>query len=580
MSSEALHLLKLTSDEKFPCHDSLRTVVKSLAWSTDGLEMTDVHDLVLLYRAIDLCFIFPSSEEQLKFNDCLINKINLVSDIDDKIKLLETLLFTSKKLNRPITHIQFNNRIIDMWVSAIHSKYGLDDGTDEYFNDLIEVIDRVFQGAAARDRVTILSRLTTKIESQCKVNDYIGQVLEPEKYFFLKENKQNVSAISTLGAVSSYLSKEKEDQVQFLDFLSSPLNQQSVDQFTQYLLNHNKAEKIREILIGRHNANVTKEHEKQITGRTLICLHDLFWDRSLQERALIIDYLLIPSDKVISDDELKKAYDAAFIYVAKKLFVNADVKGSDDEFALSFFKAYLDVADKYTRNLILSAMLVASNEIQENKQKISVGKKLALICEHMGPAYIKLAQAIHSHPGTSEEIKEDLKHVKGKAKPPERWELQRMITENLSAEDKARIKRMGPLLGCASYNIAVQVEFDGSQKVLTLLRENAAADAKKGFDHLERAIAECKNTRLDSSRSSILSMINEARDMSEIEMNDVKSSQQFAIAARMYKKSMKRGKYTINIYPASLIKNGKGYRIINLIPGTELIILRIHRLKQ
>jgi len=297
----------------------------------------------------------------------------------------------------------------------------------------------------------------------------------------------------------------------------------------------------------------------------------MFWDRKLEERAVVINYLLIPPNKMIDEKLCKQAYNEAFDYVVKKLLPEAGDVKSDEHLALSFLTSYLESADEFARGYLLAAMLVASNESGQPGVKHSVGKKLGILCEHMGPAYVKLAQAIHSHPSTPEKIRQDLDHVKGRANPPHRWQLWRMVIDVLPNEDKNKILKLGSLLGSASYNLAIEVQLlNGRHIVLSLLRENAAKDAAKGFNHLKAASNACAHERVVPVRNTIIAMINEADLLSVCEMNHEMSSRQFAIAETMNRHQIKvDGTYTVNIFPTRLFKSGNGYRFIELIHGIE-----------
>lgn len=270
---------------------------------------------------------------------------------------------------------------------------------------------------------------------------------------------------------------------------------------------------------------------------------------------------------------MEDAYQEAFSYVAHKLFPHAETD-REENFAYALLKTYLETADKYIRSHLLAGMLVATNQSNGSGQSPSAGKKLAMLCEHMGPAYVKLAQAVHSHPNTPEHIRRDLDHLKGRANPPHRWQLWRLLREVVSRDDRKMIRRVGALLGSASYNLALEVELENGQDVvLLMLRENAAKNAQEGFMHLQKTIESCPHIDMEPLRESILSIISEAKELSKIEMDRKLSEQQNQVAAKLYARSItvkiddKPHTFTMN--PAHLIQSGEGYRFIERVYGTE-----------
>jgi hypothetical protein len=397
----------------------------------------------------------------------------------------------------------------------------------------------------------------------------MGMTIEPEKYLNLPKNHHETQALSALAAVSKLFHDRQTDQLALLNFLSTPISSITVTQFADYLIQHDKARDFLKMTQrGDYDSDSENRHKFEAGIRSL---YHSFWNRDLRERAVIIDHVLIPATTVISDKEIAIAYDFAFEYITQKMFPDANHAGTDDEFAKNFLHTYLAQADKYTREYLLAGLLVASNQCQQSNTKMSAGKKLCILCSNMGPAYVKLAQAIHSHPNTPEHIRKDLQHLKGHANPPPRWQLWQMIREVLPDNRYKEITHVGKLLGSASYNLALQVHTnDGKESVLSLLREHAEADAKKGFIHIKNTIMAAGHPRIQSIRSAAVSIIEEAEVLSQIEMDHEMSKQQFAQAVEIYyNRVINIGNYVINVFPAKLIHSGPGYRFIDLMQGIE-----------
>ena len=533
----------------------------------------DVSKGIILYRTLDMNLYFPSPEIQKEFGKWISQKIKLIENIDDKIRALEQVLFVGDKLlTMPLSDLPLRNELVKLWVESIVRKYGIDPLTSQYDETMKPIIAKVYENSAKRDTSYILNLLANAIESQQKLSDYMGLLLEPEKY--LEQNKRQNKLIShgvtTLAALSSYLGKDRQDQLTLLNFLSAPLTPAALHDFASYLKNKGKEKKVAEIMGYNPGINDMEIHSVDHVSQLV---YYQFWDRNLTERAVIINYLLLPPETVVSEQIQKQAYSDAYDYVAHQLFPLAMDPASDDHAAVAFLKAYLETADNYDRSYLLAGMLVTSSESQgENK---GVGKKLALLCEHMGPAYVKLAQAIHSHPQTPGHLRKDLDHIKGRANPPTRWQLWRMIADTMPIKDRDNIARLKVLLGSASYNMALQVTLkDDKQAVLLLLREHAEKEAKAGFHHLSSAIKVCQHEKVSSLRGSMLGMIHEASELSATELSQACGDKQSDIAQCIYHLSMlialkDNDYYQITMHPSKTLSSGNGYRFTELVRGTE-----------
>ncbi|MFA6301539.1 MAG: ABC transporter [Legionella sp.] len=529
-------------------------------------------DLAYIYRFFDELLAFPSKEVQEQFSRLVLAKLKLVEDRDERIKVATRLLSVDNQVQLALSDINVRNQVIKLLIADLIAKYGKDDSTPTYAKTLIAVIDTLYARIPGRDSALFFSLFANAIQSQWAVSEHLGILLEPDKFLKRDTKKMQDSAISNLAAVSRVLSECEEDTNAFLEFISSPLTNEQVDVFTNYLIKHQKMEKLAHSL--NYSSALLREEQQQNVGNMLArIIYAQFWDLKLEQRAVIIDHILVPATETVSEQKMKTAGENAFIYVSKKLFPNT-ATDEDEEFALSVLKAYLDTADKYQRPVLLAGMLVASNEVSQANEKISAGKKLALLCNHMGPAYVKLAQAIHSHPNTPEKLRKDLDHVKGRANPPYRWQLWRLLHEVVSPSHKKDIKFIGSLLGSASYNLALEAQLqDGKQVVLLLLREDAEKDAEKGFKHLEATVGTCQHPKMQAMREGVLSIIQEAKDSSLIERDKDLSEQQIKIAKDKYNQkvtvSVDGNAREFTMKAASLIKNGQGYRFIDRMYGIE-----------
>ncbi len=578
VTREAAQLCELLLEHlSHPIHSSTRKkVLASFRWQLPARHARpldlDVKAMITVYRTYDINLGFADRKAQREFGHAIYDELLGIVDVEMRLTALEDLLLGRKGLfETPISDLWLRDHAVLLWVQIIVSKYGKDDGTQEYYNKLKPIIELIAKNAPNRDKIYIYNLLADAIESQRHLSDYMGMIVEPEKYEAInKKNNDNSTAVGILGNLSMYLGKDKKDQFALLDFLSAPVTQASVNKMAIYLDQHDKTRRIAEIMGYGHAHDYGAKLDINAVENLCYLMYQMFWDRTLSERAVIVNYLLLPPDAMVDPASAKKAYLEAFDYIVAKLLPDANNKFSDENFALAFLTAYLNAADEFTRSYLLTALLVASNESSQADVKQSIGKKVVLLCENMGPAYVKLAQAIHSHPNTPENIRKDLEHVKGRANPPYRWQLWRMIVDVLPEAAVQKIHRVRKLLGSASYNLVMEVQLINKQVlVLSLLRENAKKQTEEGFDHLQRSVAACNHERLGQNRGIIASMIKEADLLSVCEMDHQLSSKQFALANKINRHRLLVDGYRVIIFPTQLYLSGKGYRFIELMKGVE-----------
>ncbi|MBA2654076.1 MAG: hypothetical protein H0U71_03290 [Gammaproteobacteria bacterium] len=585
-SQEALYIMNILHEagEKFD-FANIRIILQSFVWSSQlrnslQSKISDIElpTLIFIYRLFDEYIAFPSHRHQTLLSNAIINQLSLSSgNPEEQIRVLEEAIF-NKTFSMPISDVKFKKALIDLWVEKILLQYEKDDNSQGYLTEIIKVIDSLIANVARSDIAYILEQLTNSIEAQNEICEYIGVMLEPEKYLFSTKKPKiiNEQAMNVLGLISKYFSKRKEDQKYLLNFLSSPLNEKSLTIFAAHIADHNHVDEIAKLMAFKFKGGSNKENKLSAAQAISRTIYFQFWDCSLQARAVIINYLLIPADKVLNLEEESKAYEEGFAYVAGILFPNAGDVNSDENIAYHLVRSYLDTASPYVKPYLLAAMLVATNEANNSDKPVGVGKKLVTMCEYMGPAYIKLAQAFDNHPDTPEAIKTDVSHMKSKANPPTRWHIWRRINELMAAQDFKLIAKLGPLLGSASYNIALDVLLtNGRRAVLLLLRENAHKEAKEGFEHLAAALKICLHEKIKASSSIILSMISEAEELSKIEMDKSLNEKQSKIAENIYHHNelttiVADGyKFEIHLASSKILLCEQGYRFIERIYGVE-----------
>jgi|GEM_PF-3047971 ankyrin repeat protein len=585
LSKEAASLVKLTLTF-FNSSESSTALISQLDWSGVSEEKSDdsvtAEDLIYLYRMHDSTLKFPSIKKQKLLGHLVLSTVQNTSSLEEKISLLEQLLFIrSGYFHVPLQNVSFCNQVIALWVESILAQHGKDDASYIYYLSMKKVIDRINNDVSIQNQRRLFSQLANAIESQIMLSDYMGEIIDPQT---TKRSMQNDILLIALGRAIQLIAKNGFDKIKTLDFLASPLTKGALDSFTDHVMsacNHNQVNALGKLFYGdAYSRKIDENDVKNIliindVKNILIIIYNHFWDLSLEERAGIINYIYIPANKVLTSEAKKEAYDQAFTYAVHKLFPNAQTDAQED-LARALLIAYIQTDDLYRSEFFLAGMIVTSNEVDTHDEALSPGHKLALLCEHLGPAYVKLAQAIHSHPKTPENIRRDLAHTKGRANPPHRWDLWRLINKVLSTDARANLERLGGLLGSASYNLAVECTLKNTKQnvVLLLLRNNAAKDASNGFMHLRKAVNACEHAALQSEKETLLDMIEEAKEMSAIEMDKDCGDKQHQLACLLYHGlnvpvQVNNTLYQVEWAATKTLLSGQGYRFLDRMLGIE-----------
>ena len=543
-------------------------LIESLEWQDVNACKLSAFQCIMLYRIIDERLAFPTEDYRTQFGLHIIQKVSGLHDASWRIELLESLIFVGDDLGYlGLQDREFFCQVALKLTDDVAKSMGMDNGTQHYYVTIKQWIDKVYAKTWRSDAVYIFDQLANKIHAQYGVSHHMGCLIDP----VLGDNyiKERTNDSARLAKVFSILSENKADKMAMLLYISSPLTKISLDNFVQHLDNHpNK----RDILYKLKRDHSINNPDKKTIALLLKQFYQHFWELNLEARAVVLDSLMITVKDEVSEASHKVSYLEGFNFAAEQLFPNA-LPNSREALALALLTAYLETADHNERQFLLAGLLVSNNESQG--QSASLGRKVALLCEHLGPAYVKLAQAVHSHPDTSEDIKLDLAHVKGRANPPYRWHLWQLINQVVPKAERDTIAQVGALLGSASYNLALEITRIGGEKdVLLLLREHAAEDAAKGFAHLARALTACHHPKLMPSRTAFMSMIEEAEAMSHAELDHVTGKKQHEMAQKRYKgKQMKvtvdETTYCVNFSVCYLLENGPGYRFLSRVLGTE-----------
>lgn len=519
----------------------------------NGFWPTDVLEHIKAYVFAKNTFL-DDREYEDKIINTLLDKLETLPAGKKKNECLFILLDENLRAPYP----QTRDRLFDIYTADVAEKLGEDDATQKYQNRLavyLKALERTtddherrekrkdwdtgnrhgFQegllanNMAAADKYLLMRKLSDAIISQ----EQTSQVIKESCQIKLNSNDMVQSYLYGIGV--DYLTEEMDRDAdmahKFITFLNSKGEQKDCEQISKYLQESYKKkysnwpERLQEVL-----KNITPSHCK--------ILYENFWSAPLEARAVVIARML--NSAVDDNDENSNKVDAAQSWqdvfdLVMDILISPDDQSTEALYARDIMHSYIKSRSDYERVLIMSAMMVANRNIGDDAGNI--GKALKLFMENMGPAEIKLGQAIASHPDTPESIRVELQELKNAADKPARWTLYEWIRNEKIPEEFWKNKYIGKILGSASYYTTAAL---GDDQVLRLLRPEAREKATKGFRVIHATVNDLKikeqNSELDYDEltTSVQEMIIQAAKMSGIETNHDIGEQQYKDATNIY----------------------------------------------
>lgn len=585
-------------------------------------------ELSQIYIQFDTSSAFKSTEEKSFLDTLLLHRLsmpcNSPKEMLQKQAILHNLLImfffnSQQRMRYSVRDIQLRKRLIDVWaentkefiafiesnktkIEPDKSHYRLKSPnqflqafgySDTEINELIgnqrweifheichlykdsnTIIDTIFKGSSIQNQFYLLDVLSETLQLQKQNLQEIKERFD-DKLREAADTTKTPTAVAhevmnaSLDSILKILSEDDELRQATIQYLIQPVSFTSAralrDKLEQRLPKDQYQMLTRVMGIGLFGVTNLNSYQNNLIATELLLLHREFHELSIENKAIAMANLLIPTKAVLTEQSQTTAFSEALTLVLDHLFPADDSKMDADErqMARSFVEAYIAESPKYTNEFILAGLLTASHDNSQTGGKMRVGQIIASICEHMGPAYVKLAQAIHSHPAIPAAIKKDLAHVKANVRMPYRWEIAAKL-QNL----RVKATHIGRRLGAASYNIAVEVSVDEKPVVVLLRRDDVIKQASYGFDHLQRTLARWDHPAVDDMRNTLLNIISHTAQALAQETDNEKLKQLERNAEQAY------GNLTItvddmqlHVQPMRTIAWEEEYRLLEQAPG-------------
>ncbi len=476
----------------------------------------------------------------------LLDKVDALPAGRQKNECLHILL--DRKLRSPFPETR--ERLFDIYAHDLHAKIGLDDGTEKYQHKLAVYIKALEGGQnnswdndnkavthdsllskkmSQADKYQLLRKISDTIISQEKASDMLYKSCR------LNLSADDLAASYLYGvgvdSLTSEMDRNADSARAFVKFFNSKGENKDCESFSQSI-----GKKVRGRFKGHDQQEYMNKVLQEIEPLNCKILYDNFWSVPLEARAVIIARIL--KSAVVKQDNQnapnpRQSWEQVFDVVMDTI-IDPNDSSVEALYAQDIMHSYIKSRSDYERELILSAMMVANRNIGEDAG--NVGKALKLFLENMGPAEIKLGQAIASHPGTPVKIRQKLQGLKNTADMPARWTTYQWIKNENIPEKFWKNKYMGKILGSASYYTVIAVGDD----VLRILRPEAREKANKGFRVISETVNDLKEkdaiSDLDYKEltASVQEMVKQAARMSHIETDHDIGQQQYESAQEIY----------------------------------------------
>ena len=484
-----------------------------------------------------------------EFEDRLLNDILGKLEALPAGKKKNECLFILLDKNLRAAYPETRDRLFSIYTDDVASKLGKDDGSEQYQKRLAVYLkalesekskdwdigkqhgkrDGLLSNTmSAADKYLLMRRLSDAVVSQEQTSQIIKKSCQ------IKLNSIDMVRSYLYGIGVDYLTTEMDrDAVmanRFIEFFNSKGEQKDCADISSYI-----EDTMKQKYSGRDKERLDAVLKNTQPAQCKI-LYENFWSAPLEARAVIIARMLksAANGKDEQEDQATHSWEKVFDIVMDKM-IRPDDTSVEAKYARDIMHSYIKSRSGYERELIMSAMMVANRNIGGDKGNI--GKALKLFLENMGPAEIKLGQAIASHPDTPESIKTELQNLKSAANMPARWDLYEWIrTENIP-DELWKKEHLGEVLGSASYYTTVAL---GEDKVLRILRPEAREKATKGFKVIYATVDDLKGKEATSDlsykelTSSVSEMVMQAARMSAVETDHEFGQQQYEYAKGIY----------------------------------------------
>ena len=394
---------------------------------------------------------------------------------------------------------------------------------------------------------------------------------------------RNEASARVISSLNQFLDICPDANMEMVDFLTKPYSKESALSFKENCFNElvEVFPKIMASQSGQEEKPMSERDKKEIKGmfdgvsnEDLEILHADFWDKGLEERAMVAQRFL----ENYAKDNVGRMVD---VVVSKYIDKDEPYEKETKDVLKTLYKSGIGRGHyrKDKARFMLGAMLSAKEpKLGEDKgQKMGVGEALAQFCSSNGPAWVKFGQALSNVNGLPDDIRRPMAVLKDNAVKKKRWEIFQELRENVGEEKLGTIRKVGKLLGAGSFFSSLAVEFEGGEKnVLQMMRPRAKEDADSEFRKIKRTVRDL--AKKDSMYAVLGTIVERADESTKTEVDIKKGYEQYVEAHKSYNAieslEVNGVKFNINLCPwtdwSYDEKTGAGFKAMEFGEGKSL----------
>lgn len=511
----------------------------------------------VIYRLFDTNFLWPNSRVRDCFSEILLEWMSTGVDANGLCEGIETLLFGGK----PLSDRLVIKELINHWVYVARDKYGLDDGSDAYFQELSPLVRYAEKNCPVLYVKEVLESLAVGVGAQKDSLVLMSQSLQAIEATAEGLRTNDSARFARTLAKSHCVSAA-------LLFLSLPLNDFSQSTFI-------RAMKL-PVLPALNNQNQPVDLcGKEPLKELVTYFYHHFWALPSEEQTRFIRKLLMPAcnpGRQTSED-----HQAGFNDLVRRLL---PLDNEHSRVCTALLQSYWSISSEGDKPQLLQAILWAITKTEGSFRTVEA--VLPKLLEALGSAGVKVAQAAHGFSATPVELRKGLGLCGSNAQPPYRWELWAMMRAVVPAPLLESIDKIGPVLSVSPFYVAMEVWMkDGQTRCLRLLREHAAQEVATGFQRMKAAVLGSSDNSVLRMASSLMAIIEEAEKNAAIELNQALQVLQYQAANLMYNLPNtplvhKGCSYDISVRPIRLEAFGTGYQFFEKANAISFNTLTSH----
>lgn len=530
---------------------------------------------------------FPDQRVRRAWGEQLCDAIEAESSPERRLELYREVLDNNRLRATRIQDIEIRRRLVKGCADTFTGLFGLDHGSGRYRGKVVDWAEGMEETLSRSVFGELCQELAKSICAQRKL------AYELKKLCGIGPREVADLSMSLKGfeQIVEETSGERERRRAFIRWITSDGNEEDTEEFRKELNTWYDKKRpslyrrfledvILEHLDSDHTADIKRilkagdDHWESLERMALFDIHASFWDLPLAARTLLFRHFLIPP--VDEYEDADAAYMEGRDLVLDRLFALDSLEEGSPErrqmiWARTFVETFLDVSHESERALILAALLGAAQIAGRGGVRMSPGKVLNAILSSLGPAYVKLGQAIYAYPNTPEELKSDLEGLTTLTNEPLRWEFWELFDETVPKAEQKRIRWIGKIVGAASFNIiALSRNRLGQPEAFALLRKHALQQGLKGFDTLEdvACVLSLEDADLSRFRQDALNIIRHARELTAIETDNRIGAKQAVIQKAQYQGVRIRvGAEEFHLNPVAWKRHGEGWRRMSVAAG-------------